>query len=275
MHKSTKLTPVLRREIYESWCKHRSSVRRLGRQYHVDKKVILTVLVRGRLGDFSVHDSTNKRYRTLEYGLKRLATTERALEKKALIRAGKHLTRYEKSIPGEMVHGDTKRLPAIPNLPKHAVRPLVREVLFVAIDDATRFLVADILPDKTMWSASVFLENTFLRFPFPTECYYSDNGGEYRGNASHAVTALCARLNIKQRFTKPRHPWTNGKAERVIQTILREWYRATVFTSYDQRRQSLYTFVEQYNHHRPHMSLHGLTPMAKLTSLERSGDNAC
>lgn len=273
MHKSTKLTPTLRREVYDQWINHTRSLRDLARSYHVDKHVISRVLARGKLKDFSVHDSTNRRYRTIEFGIKRLAVTERWLAKRDALKKALHLTRYEKSIPGEMVHGDTKRLPNIPGLHTHRISPH-REVLFVAIDDATRFLVADILPDKTMWSASLFLETTFLRLPFKTECYYSDNGGEYKGNKSHAVSALCTRMGIMQRFTKPRHPWTNGKAERVIRTLLTEWYRKTTFTSYEQRRQSLYAFVEQYNHHRTHMGLHGLTPMQRLTSL-LGGDNAC
>ena len=57
------------------------------------------------------------------------------------------------------------------------------------------------------------------RAPFETECHYSDNGGEYKGNSSHAFVATCLRLGIQQKFTKPNHPWTNGKAERVIKTI--------------------------------------------------------
>jgi transposase InsO family protein len=274
MHKSTKLTPVTRREIYLSWCATRTTQRQLAVRYRVDKRVIGKILMRGRLGDFSVHDSTNKRYRTLEYGLRRLAETEKRLTARAIARESLHLTRYEKTIPGELVHGDTKRLPVIPRLPKNVPKPLRRETLFISIDDATRFLIADILPDRTGESGSLFLEHTLLRLPFPTETYYTDNGGEYRGNSTHPVFTLCTRFSIGQRFTKPRHPWTNGKAERVIQTLLKEWYRRTSFTSYEQRRQSLYAYVDTYNHERKHMGLHGLTPMEKLTLLLNGGDNA-
>lgn len=69
MHKHTKLTPVMRREVYARWIKG-DSQRFLADEYHVDKRIIGRIIVRARLGDFSVHDSTNHRYRTIEYGLK-------------------------------------------------------------------------------------------------------------------------------------------------------------------------------------------------------------
>ena len=78
MHKNTKLTPHLRREIYSVWLSNnkKDSLRTFARKYHVDKNIIKKVLVRGKLGDFTVHDSTNHRYRRIEYGLKRLQASE-------------------------------------------------------------------------------------------------------------------------------------------------------------------------------------------------------
>lgn len=266
MHKNTKLTPTLRREAYQKWCNGHSSFRKLANHYHVDKNVISKVIKRGRLGDFSVHDSTNHRYRTIEYGLKRLTKAFNRVKKK------KDANRYEKAYPGEMVHGDTKRLP---NLSAEKGKHRKREVLFVGIDDCTRYLVADILPDKTMWSSSIFLETMILRSPYWIECHYSDNGGEYKGAKDHAFVAGCLRNGIQQKFTKPYHPWTNGKAERVIRTIMDEWYEtARKCKTRKQRRQKLYQYVDWYNHKRNHMSLKGLTPAQKLSSLYKSGDNA-
>lgn len=69
MHKHTKLPPAMRKEVYRLWCLGKSQ-RFLADEYHVDKNIVHRVIVRGRLGDFSVHDSTNQRYRTIEYGLK-------------------------------------------------------------------------------------------------------------------------------------------------------------------------------------------------------------
>lgn len=269
MHKYTKLTPSLRQELYGRWCRGGSSLRSLAVSYHVDKHVVSRVILRGRLGDFSVHDSTNHRYRTLEYGLRRLSKTEAAIQKRLDRR---NVTRYERRIPGELLHGDNKRLPPIPGLPARLRR---KEVLFVAIDDASRFLTADILPDKTSWSAATFLETALLRLPFMVECHYSDNGGEYKGGGDHVFAAACARLGLDQRFTKPYHPWTNGKAERVIRTIIHEWFTQNTFATYEERRVSLYAFVEYYNHQRAHMGINNQTPFQRLTSLfgER-GDNA-
>lgn len=276
MHKHTKLPPNMRREVYHRWCTGKYSLRELGRRYHVDKNVIHLILLRGRLGDFSVHDSTNKRYRTIEYGLRRLSKAEAVVSKRL---AREAIPRYEKRFPGELVHGDSKTLTNIALAPtRHAQRMLgvrKREVLFVSIDDASRFLVADILPDKSSWSGALFLENTLLRLPFPIEKYYSDNGGEFKGSIDHPFVATCARHGIQQGFTKPRHPWTNGKAERVIKTLVYEWLRKHKFNSYEERRQSLYQFVDYYNHERPHQALNGLTPAQRLKELlAQSGDNA-
>lgn len=277
MHKSTKLPPNMRREVYRKWCSGRFSARRLGQEYHVDKNVILDLLLRGRLGDFSVHDSTNKRYRTIEYGLRRLSKTEGRLEKRACRNA---IQRYERKVPGELVHGDSKTLSNIALVPtRHGQRIMgvrKREVLFVSIDDASRFLVADILPDKSGWSGALFLEQTILRLPFPIEKYYSDNGGEFRGNLTHPFVASCLRKGIQQGFTKPRHPWTNGKAERVIKTLVYEWLRKQKFSSYEDRRQSLYRFVDFYNHERTHQGIEGKTPTQQMKALlsASSGDNA-
>lgn len=266
MHKYTKLTPTLRREVYAKWCAGRASFRSLATQYHVDKNIIAVAIRRGRLGDFSVHDSTNHRFRTIEYGLKRLTKAADRVERRL---ARQRIIRYERNIPGELVHGDTKRLPKLPGQQR-------REVLFIAIDDCTRWLVADIYPDKTMWSASTFLEMALVRLPFVIEKHYSDNGGEYKGTHDHAFVAACVRNHIQQGFTQPYHPWTNGKAERVIRTLMEEWYHYQPFLTSEERRQSLYQFVDWYNHERRHMGLDNHTPAEQLALViqRQNGENA-
>lgn len=267
MHKSTKLTPVLRKEVYRKWCAGGRSFRDLGREYHVDKNVIRGAVARGRLNDFSVHDSANARFRTVEHGLRRLAEAEA----RVAARLARAANRYEKSRPGEMVHGDTKRLPHLAGEPRSSPR----ETLFVMVDDCARWLAADILPDSTQWSSAVFLKVAVGRLPFLVECHYSDNGKEYRGTDGHAFMEACDDAGIEQRFTKVRHPWTNGKAERVIRTLMEEWHAANRFASREERRKSLYEFVDHYNHGRPHLGIGGLTPAQKLASLSSGGDNAC
>lgn len=268
MHKHTKVPPVLRREVYERWVGGESQ-RALADEYHVDKKIIGRIVVRGRLGDFSVHDSANMRYRTVEYGLKTLLKTERKLQKRMDRLA---IKRYEKSYPGEMVHADTKLLPWLSG----ETKGLKRERLYIAIDDHSRYLVADIMPDKSQESSVVFGETVRERVPFDINDWYTDRGTEWKGTDEHEFVAWCAEHRITQHFTKPRTPKTNGKAERVIRTLMEEWHRQQRFASREDRRRSLYTFVDRFNHERVHGTL-GMTPIEKLTRYaesEKNGDNA-
>jgi transposase InsO family protein len=268
MHKNTKLPEVMRREVYNRWVRGQTQ-RALADEYHVDKRVIGRIVVRGRLGDFRVHDSTNERYRTVEYGLKRLLKTEQRLQKRAERLA---IRRYEKSYPGEMVHADTKLLPRLTGETKKDKR----ERLYVAIDDFSRSLVADILPDKSQESSVVFGTITQERLPFDIKDWYTDRGTEWKGGPDHEFVVWCRDNNLTQHFTKPRTPQTNGKAERVIRTLMEEWHRKHHFASRAERRRSLYAFVDFFNHERVHGSI-GSTPIERLTEYAKkveSGDNA-
>lgn len=269
MHKNTKVPPVLRREVYDKWRTGTWSQRRLADEYHVDKKIIGRIILRGRLGDFSVHDSTNERYRTIEYGLKRLMKTQKRIEKRQEREA---IKRYEKSYPGEMVHADTKLLPCLMGETKE----IPRERLYVAIDDFSRYLIADIMPDKSQESSVVFGEVVLDRLPFDIRDWYTDRGTEWKGTPDHEFVAWCRENGITQHFTKPRTPQTNGKAERVIRTLMNEWHRKHRFTSRDERRRLLYVYVDTYNHERVHGSI-GVTPTERLMRYSTqvgSGDNA-
>lgn len=177
----------------------------LQRKYQVTPPTIYKILRRGRLHDFTVHNSTNVRYRVIEYGLKRLAKIEMKLEEKLK----KQAKRYNKEYPGEMVHFDTKRLPLL-----HGEKTAEqRDYLFVGIDDYSRELYAAILPNKTQESAATFLKQVIEESPYTIEIAYSDNGTEYRGTAGvHAFMNVCKEHTIEQRHTKPRHPqkWKSG-----------------------------------------------------------------
>jgi transposase InsO family protein len=260
MHQNTKLLPYERREAYRRWLDG-DSIAELCRKYGVARPTIYRVLARARLGIFVNLPSVNHRYRQVKYGLKKLTNTEKKLAKKFARRAHR-LTRYEKDAPGELVHFDTKKLPVMYG--EAVTQP--REWLHVAVDDFSRFLVADILPDKTSFSAAIFLEEVLHAMPFPVEKAYSDNGSEYRGRPDHPFVAGLLRHGIRQGFTKPHHPYTNGKAERVIRTIMTECFRrhGAGFTSRDHRRRFLYAFVNWYNTARPHESLGGIPPLQRI-----------
>lgn len=251
MHKNTKVTPRCRREIYELWKKGKK-IKRLSEEFRVSRPVIHEILKRARLGDFSIHKSVNLRFKQAFYGLKKLSK----LEKKIKGKLAKKSRRYEKDYPGEMEHFDSKKLPRV----KHDDQKLKKESLFIAIDDYSRHLFADILPDKSQESSSVFLETAIEVVPFKLDLAYSDNGTEFKGTKNHDFVWVCEHNGIEQKFTRVAHPQTNGKAERVIRTIMEEWFRKNEFTSREERRRSLQEYVYYYNNNRPHTALKGLTP---------------
>lgn len=260
MHKNTKLLPYQRREAYRRW-QQGDRITDLAKYYRVSRETMYEVMRKAKLGIFENLSSMNYRYRKVYYGLRRLSKTERKLAKK-LAKREHRLKRYEKAYPGEMVHFDTKKLPVMTG---EAINQ-PREWLHVAIDDNSRILFADILPDKTSYSSAIHLEETLRAMPFPVECAFSDNGSEYKGRKDHPFVQLLRRKNIDQKFTKPNHPYTNGKAERVIKTIMTECFKRNgrQFPSREHRRRFLYAYVRWYNQIRPHESLGGIPPIQRL-----------
>lgn len=258
MHKNSRLLPYMRRALYQDWVSG-ESVTDLSLEYRVTRKTVYKVLERAHLQDFENHLSVNLRYRTIEYGLRKLKKTAEKLQKRI---DRENIKRYEKEYPGEMVHFDTKRLPLLSG---EAVRDK-REHLHVAIDDFSRYLVADIFPDKGQYSSAIHLEEVIETAPFNTETAYSDNGSCYRGRHDHAFVDKCNTNGIGQSFTKPRHPWTNGKAERVIQTVMKEWHIRDRFNTREERRRALQEYVRYYNYERRHSGIKGLTPVERIGS---------
>jgi len=257
IHKWTKLTPVKRREIADKYFKQGVRIATLAREYQTSRNTIYNVIKRARLNDFSIHKSANKRYRCLEYGLKRLAKVEAQLEKKLKEQS----KRYNKSYPGEMMHSDNTKLPKITG-DRNCDKP---ETLYVAIDDFSRELYAAIMPDKTQFSSASFLKQVLEECPYTIDQWYTDNGTEYKGNQQeHQFMKLCEENNIKQSFTKVKTPKTNGKAERVIRTIQEMWHNKTKFKSRTHRQQELTRFVNYYNTVKPHKGIGNMTPLEKL-----------
>jgi len=258
IHKSTRLTPIQRKELIARYFQNGVRIATLARDYRVSRNTIYNIINRSRFNDFSIHKSVNKRYRCLEYGLKRLAKIEAELEKKLKTKA----LRYNKSYPGEMMHSDNTKLPMLEG-EKLSDKP---ETLYVAIDDFSRELYAAILPDRSQYSSATFLKQVLEECPYTLEVWYTDNGTEYKGNPKeHELMKLCKENQIKQSFTRPRTPRTNGKAERVIKTIKEMWLTKTQFKNRNHRRQELIRFINYYNTVKPHKGINSRTPLEQLT----------
>ena len=154
------------------------------------------------------------------------------------------------------MHFDTKRLPLLKGeRPNEA-----REYLFVCIDDYSRELYAAIMPDKSQTAAAQFLQQVINECPYTIECAYSDNGTEYKGTDQHAFVLTCKQHGIGQKFTRVKRPQTNGKAERVIRTIMEMWHQQHEFASREERHIMLTRFINFYNTVKPHKAIHNQTP---------------
>jgi len=259
IHKRTRLTLLDRQEIWRLYQTRLWKVAHLAERFQVSRPTIYDVLKRARLQEFTPRDSTNQRFKTLQYGLKRLAKVEQTIQE----RLKREAKRYNKSYPGELVHFDTKRLPFLKG--QSARDP--REYLFVAIDDFSRELYAGIFPDKTQHSAASFLIGTVIaQCPYQIDCAYSDNGTEFKGTDDHAFGKACRQHNIGQKFTRINRPQTNGKAERVIRTLMDMWHYQISFKDSADRRIQLFRFINFYNTVKPHKSLNNVTPYEILTT---------
>jgi transposase InsO family protein len=179
--------------------------------------------------------------------------------------------RYEREHPGELVHIDTKKLGGILK-PGHRVtgdprdrgRGVGWEFVHVAVDDCSRLALAAMTRNERKADAVGFLEQVvayYRRRGVRVQRVMTDNGGCYR---SHDFVAACQRLGIRQVHTKAYRPQTNGKAERFIQTALREWAYAAVYQTSEERKRALGGWLHHYNWHRPHTALGGRPPVTRL-----------
>jgi len=179
--------------------------------------------------------------------------------------------RYEWSRPGEMIHMDIKKLGRIVR-PSHRVTSDRRDTVdgagweyaHVAIDDCTRLTYAEVLPDDKRYTATGFwlrAVREFRRRGIDVQRVLTDNGGAYR---SRPFRKACRWLGISAKRTRPYRPQTNGKAERMIQTMLRQWAYAVPYANSAHRRAALTPWLHRYNEERPHASLNRQTPISRL-----------
>jgi transposase InsO family protein len=211
-----------------------------------------------------------------------VALRRRGLGRLAALDPKPPIIRYEREKPGELVHIDIKKLGRIDGIGHRITgdrtgqsnrrslgRGLGWEFLHVAIDDASRLAYTELLPDERKESAIAFTTRAidwFARHGVKTERIMSDNGAAYK---SFAFRDLLADHGIKHIRTRPYTPRTNGKAERFIQTSLREWAYAQPFQTSADRAAAMKPWIADYNTSRPHSALGGTSPLIRLASIAR------
>jgi transposase InsO family protein len=187
------------------------------------------------------------------------------------LRPSEPARRYNRARAGELVHLDTKKLARfrrvghrITGNRRHGSDGAGWEFVHVAVDDASRLAYVEILSDEKRQSVTGFLVRAlrwFRRLGIRVERVMTDNGAGY---VSRLFGKACRMLRLRHVRTRPYTPRTNGKAERFIQTLLREWAYALPYRSSDTRAADLPRWLRHYNHERPHASLARQAPSAWL-----------
>jgi transposase InsO family protein len=194
--------------------------------------------------------------------------------------------RYERTVAGELIHIDVKKLGRIhggagkritgvkrnPGLYRSDAYVRERKAVgwdyvHIAIDDATRLAYAEVLADEKATTAIAFLRRAiafFDRHGMTVRELLTDNGSAYR-SAVHAIA--CRALGVRHLRTRPHRPQTNGKAERFIRTMLAGWAYGPIYASSHQRTQALDGWLYHYNHRRRHQALGRQTPITRLNNL--------
>ena len=210
------------------------------------------------------------------------ATVSRVLRRAGLsrlsdLRPAEPVQRYERDSPGELLHIDIKKLGRFDKVGHRITgdrtqraRHVGWDYVFVAVDDHSRLAFTQTYPDETKHSAEAFLRaavDYFGRLGVPIQRVITDNGMSFR---SARFASACLELGISQKFTRAYRPQTNGKAERFIQSALREWAYGRVYSNSDQRRQALQAWTHFYNWHRPHHGINLMPPISRLSSTRKN-----
>jgi transposase InsO family protein len=181
------------------------------------------------------------------------------------------IVRYEHEHPGDLVHIDTKKLGRIERMghritgdPRDNTNGAGWEFVFVAVDDHARIGFTQMKPNERTPCAIAFLRATvayFATLGVKVRRILTDNGSAFR---SKRFARACRRLGLKHSFTRAYRPQTNGKAERFIQSALREWGYGIAYNHSSERTAMLSRWIHHYNWHRPHQGIGGLTPISRM-----------
>lgn len=228
----------------------------------------ITVLRRLRMTAAEIAEVLGLALSTVSLWLKRVG-----LGKRSRLEPPEPPNRYERQRPGELVHVDVKKLGRFGTAGKrqignrHASRGYGWECCHVCVDDATRLAYVEILPNERAETAIGFLRRAlewFSQRGVQVERVMTDNGSPY---VSTAHARACRELGIRHLRTQPYRPRTNGKAERFIQTMLREWAYGRLYGSSAERPGQLAGWLDRYNYRRKHGSLGHRPPADRLNEL--------
>jgi transposase InsO family protein len=304
MHANARLAPLMRAEIALLLTSQKLSGRSVALAYSVSDRTVRRWLARARESGFPArledrpsvpHHQPRKTSRQLETRILELrrqrrtyaqiltllpvskATLSRILRRHGLNRLSAleppkpPVIRYERDHPGELLHLDIKKLGRFsrPGVRATGDRTLRNpgagvESLHVAIDDHSRLAFAALLPDEKIPSVLQALHQAvdfYKAHGIRIQRILTERGSTYR---SKLFASACQQLGLKHRFTKPYRPQTNGKAERFIQSALREWAYGTVYNHSKDRAAMLDRWIHHYNWHRPHQGIAGLAPISRL-----------
>ena len=310
MHANATLTPLMRAKLIQHHLSHHCSFRASAKAFGVSEKTVCKWLKRAQAAGFPqrLEDRSSTPLRQprktppqLEAQILALrrqrrsyaqillvlpiskASLSRILQRHGLNRLRSleppkpPVLRYERSTPGELLHLDIKKLgrfhqPGVRATGDRSHRNpgAGTESLHVAIDDYSRLAFACLFPDEKTPSVLAALRQAIAFYKahgIQVQRILTDRGSTYRSNL---FAASCQQLGLKHLFTKPYRPQTNGKAERFIQTITREWAYARPYDSSVHRASFLPLFLHDYNFHRPHSALNYLCPSSRLP---KSADN--
>lgn len=201
-------------------------------------------------------------------GLNRLAWMDRP--------TGRVIRRYERAMPGELVHVDIKKLGRIPagggwrrhgrgNDGHHGHSRVGYAYIHSAVDDHSRLAYSEILADERQHTCAAFWQRAndwFADHGITVVEVITDNGPGYRSKVFAAALG-----DAVHRFTKPRRPQTNGKVERFNRTLLEEWAYVRTYLSEQARTDALAEWLHIYNHHRSHTAIGGLAPIERVNNL--------
>ena len=304
IHKNARLTPVRREEMALSVIEGRLSKAQAARDFGVSAKIVARWVERykaeGRVG---MVDRSSRPHRlrspisqetadriialrrqrwtgshiAMQTGVSP-ATVSRVLKRAGLSKLKdldpvEPARRYERDHPGELIHLDIKKLGRFERVGHRITgdrtgqsnsRGVGWEYVHVCVDDASRVAFTDIFPDEKATSAVAFLRAAVAYYQslgVTVSRVMTDNGSCYK---AFAFRDACRELGLRHIRTKPYTPRTNGKAERFIQTALREWAYARAYDASDQRANDLPVWTHMYNWHRPHSSLKSKPPISRL-----------